>query len=343
MRKMREGQKAALWSFALLLKTIFVFPALTLLGAAVGTNYPNGLRSYGVPVLGGGGGLPVTKGNIYHVDSGHTDAVDTNAGDDPNYPLATIDAAIGKCTADNGDIILVSEGHAENITTATGINFDVAGVTLVGLGSGAAMPTVSFTALGGSITIGAASVMIKNIRLVANVTGGVTVGITIAAAGDQCTLDGVVMRDTSTTKEFLKHITVATTVLELTIQNCSLVGTAGSMLNSIFFEGSTEDLLLRNNLIHVDSSDSVVDHLTTAAVRALVLDNIIVNEDTGAAKYCLEFKTASTGAAARNMMGYNKIDAEMGLGDAMFWFENYASNTIAQSGLLDPTTAHAIP
>ena len=305
------------------------------------TNFPGGLRSRGVPV---NMGFPPRKGDVYHVDSGHTNADDDNPGTNPNHPLATWDAAVGKCTANNGDLIVISEGHAENITAADGVDLDVAGITTVGLGRGNDTPTFSTTAAAGSITIAAASVAVHNVKVVANFATGTTVGWTITADGDYALLDGIVMRDTSTANEFLKHVTIAAAADEVTIQNCDFRGLiGGSMTNSIFAEGATADLVLRNNLIHVDSSDSVVDHLTAAAVRAIVMDNIIINEDTGAAKYCLEFKTASTGVAARNMLGYNKVDAEIGLGDAMFWFENYGSNTIAESGLLDPATSHAIP
>ena len=304
------------------------------------TNFPSGLYSRGVPVE---SGMPLTKGNVFHVDSGHTDTADTNSGSNPDYPLATIDAAVAKCTANNGDIILVSEGHAENITTATGINLDVAGITLLGLGRGNDLPKISFTAAAGSITIGAASVYVANLKLIANFATGVTVGVTIAAAGDYATLDGLVFRDTSTANEFLKHVTIAADADNVTIKNCSMVTLAGSMTNSIFAEGATADLMIRDNYIHVDSSDSVIDHLTAAAVRAAVINNVIINIDTGAASYCAEFKTASTGVASGNHMGYNKVDAEISAGNAMFWFENYASNTIAESGLLDPATSHAIP
>jgi len=283
-----------------------------------------------------------TTGSLFWVDS--TTGSDTaNDGSNPDSPLATWDAAVNKCTASKGDIIFLMPGHAENITTATGVNFDTAGITTIGLGEGNLIPTISFTLLAGSVTIGAANITLRNIRFVANVTDGVTTGLTIAAAGDGCTLDGLQFRDTSATKEFLKHISVATTVTDLTIKNCSFVGAAGTMSGSVVFAGSSTNCLLENNYWYVDSSDSVVDHQTTAAVNLVLRDNCIINVDSDAAGYCIEAKTASTGAAYRNFFGYGKTDAEVSLGDAMWWFENYASNTIAESGLLDPATTHEIP
>jgi len=234
-------------------------------------------------------------------------------------------------------------GHAENVTTATGINCDVIGVSIIGLGEGDLVPTVSFTAAAGSVTVSVASVTIKNIKFVANFATGVTTGFTIAAGADGLTLDGVQMFDTTTDKEFLIHASIATGVDRLKIQNCRFVGLAGTMSGSLVFAGTSLDTEICNNYWRVDSSDSVIHHDTGVASNMYLHHNAIINIDTDTAEYCAEFKTGSTGCAHDNRFGYNKNDAEVSKGDAMFWFENYASNTIAESGLLDPATSHAIP
>lgn len=283
-----------------------------------------------------------TTGNVFYVDSGS--GTDATSNGSQQQPFATIDYAIGRCTASNGDVIFVLPGHAENITTATGINFDVAGITLIGLGHGADIPTVSYTAAAGSITVAAASTVISNIKLVANYTGGVTAGITIAAAGDNCKLDGVIMRDTAAAKEMLLHLTIATGVDDLVIVNCDFRhALTGSATNSVLFAGTTANLRMENNFIFADSTDSVVDHLAGIATACLLKDNILFNEDNATAGYVIDFHASSTGLAVGNRGAYNKVDAAMTKGDAMWWIENYFSNTIAQSGLIEPPTSHAIP
>ena len=130
------------------------------------TNFPSGIQSRGVPVEGFGGiGSPLlTMGNIYHVDSGATTANDGNAATNPKQPAATIDGAVGKCTANNGDVILVHPGHAETFSAAAGITFDVAGVTVIGMGVGGSRPTITLdTATTGDINVSAADVQIHNI------------------------------------------------------------------------------------------------------------------------------------------------------------------------------------
>lgn len=97
--------------------------------------------------------IVANQGNSYFVDSGATGAADTRAGTSWATCLATIDGAINKCTANQGDVIYVAEGHTETYTT-TGAKFtaDIAGITIIGLGTGSDRPTISFghTGLNGS-------------------------------------------------------------------------------------------------------------------------------------------------------------------------------------------------
>src|SRR3990167_8953647 len=94
------------------------------------SSYPNGF----------GGGvldrvLPLATifgGNIYWVNS--NTGANTGKGT-RERPFATLDYAIGRCTANNGDIIMVMPNHAETITGAGGLTFDVAGITVIGMGS----------------------------------------------------------------------------------------------------------------------------------------------------------------------------------------------------------------
>jgi hypothetical protein len=265
-----------------------------------------------------------------------------NAGTSPGEAKATLAQAIALCTASRGDRIYLLPGHAEDIITALACS--TAGIEIIGLGRGNLIPTISCTHADGTLSISAANVTVRNVRLVANVASGVTSAITITATGDGATLDGVQCRDTTNDKEFLVHVSVATTVTDLLIENCEFVGLiAGSMTNSILFAGTSIDCTIRHNYIFVDSADDTIDHLAGASVNLHVHHNVIINQDTTTALYCFRNKSDGTGCVHDNRCGYNKVDAEMLVGAATWFFENYCSNTIAESGLLDPATAHAIP
>ena len=73
------------------------------------TNFPNGITSFGVPVLGTIGGLPFT-GNYYFVDP--ENGADGNEGS-VELPLKTLYGALAKCTAGNNDVVvLIGDGTA---------------------------------------------------------------------------------------------------------------------------------------------------------------------------------------------------------------------------------------
>lgn len=67
------------------------------------------------------------------------------SGQSPQEPFATIDYAVGRCNSNRGDVICVLPGHVETITAASGLAMDVAGVTVLGFGSGSIRPTLNFT------------------------------------------------------------------------------------------------------------------------------------------------------------------------------------------------------
>ena len=129
------------------------------------SNYPNGFN-FGVSIR----GLPLLNtyaGNVFWVDSG--------AGSDQNKgtfarPFKTMDYAVGRCTANNGDMVMVKPGHTETVTAAAGLDLDVAGITFVGFGNGSDRPTIDFTtAVGADMDVDAANITMVNFLF----TGGI--------------------------------------------------------------------------------------------------------------------------------------------------------------------------
>lgn len=67
------------------------------------TNFPNGVSSFGIPVLGGAGGIPFT-GNYFFVDYlNGSDGAEGTADD----PLKTLDRAHDLCTSGNNDVVFI--------------------------------------------------------------------------------------------------------------------------------------------------------------------------------------------------------------------------------------------
>jgi hypothetical protein len=101
---------------------------------------------------------------------------------------STIDAAIGACTANAGDTIYVLPGHTEAVT-ATSLNLDVAGVRIIGLGTGSLKPTLTFGATDSTINVTAANCVVQNLRLTAGIGDVVTAFLHATAAQNTRYLD----------------------------------------------------------------------------------------------------------------------------------------------------------
>lgn len=121
----------------------------------------------------------------------HRDIYTEIFGSDPDGKerfFATIDAAIGACTANAGDTIFVLPGHTEAVT-ATSLNLDVAGVEIIGLGSGSLKPTLTFGATDSAINVTAANCTMQNFRWTAGIGDVVTAVLHATAAQNTRYLD----------------------------------------------------------------------------------------------------------------------------------------------------------
>jgi hypothetical protein len=175
------------------------------------TNFPNGFK-YGVNLR----GIPLTQthpgqvfwlGNSTVLSPGARGASNGNDGTF-NGPFATLDYAVGRCVANRGDVIFIKPGHAETISTAAIAALDVAGVAVIGLGSGSNRPTFTFTAAAANIPITAANMSIQNLLFVANFANVASFfTATGTAAPTDFTVESCEFRDTSSILNALTVIT----------------------------------------------------------------------------------------------------------------------------------------
>src|SRR3990172_357844 len=155
------------------------------------SNFNHGVKSFGVPVRPGIGGNVYT-GNVYFVSSTSTTRSDSPSAGTKDAPFASIDYAVGRCTASNGDVIIAMPGHIETVAVNDGLAIDVAGITFIGVGNGSLRPTINVTVTTADVEISAANTTMCNFLI----TGGVDVitGVINIAAAD-CTLLNIETRD----------------------------------------------------------------------------------------------------------------------------------------------------
>ena len=118
-----------------------------------------------VVVLSALGGMPPHDVLFVHSGTGSN----ASGNGTKESPLASLDYAVGRCTASKGDVIVLLPGHTETLSSATALALDVAGVDILGLGQGSLRPTFTLdTATTTTIGVTAANVSLSNCIFTAN-------------------------------------------------------------------------------------------------------------------------------------------------------------------------------
>ena len=276
-------------------------------------------------------------GNVRFVGSTATNAVDsTSGGYMPDVPYATLDYAIGQMTASNGDVIYVLPGHAETISAAAGLDLDVAGITIIGLGVGSLQPTISSgTTTTATVEIAEANITVKNIKFISAIAD-LAVGLDIKGKGDGALIEDCFFTDGSSVLEMVIALTIEAGAHDVTIKNnrfFTVVG--GGCAEAIQIEGAVTNLRITGNQILGDFSGAAVDGATAAAVNIIVADNRINNADASAG-LGINLHAATTGLVYSNYVLNAKNTVAGIIAAACMVTGNYGSNAAGAQGILVP-------
>jgi hypothetical protein len=307
-------------------------------------------------------GVPVTlthPGKVFWVSNSTVQLPNQKAGSDSNKgsfnePFATIDYAVGRCTAGRGDIIMVKPGHAENVSAAAGIALDVAGIAVIGLGIGSSRPTITLdTANTATITVAANNVSVKNILFKANFLNIATCfNIVNAQVANDFTVDGCEFRDNSVILNFVACVKVGTTANiadGLTLVNnrvhAAILTTVPANQTFLVTASIIDRLNVSKNIVIYPKD--LADTATLIAAGALDLTNAVVDGNytfrpaTSSTGHLISSSsTACSGFIANNYVHH--LDATAGLiiptGTKFSFFNNYSMVTGAadKSALINP-------
>jgi hypothetical protein len=276
-----------------------------------------------------------TTGNRFYVDSGASGAGDTAGhGRHPDSPFATLDFAVGQCTANNGDLIYLLPGHNENIGNAQ-IDLDVAGISVIGLGRGADTPRFDFDHASASIDIGANGVRLQNIRLLPSVTD-VLIGIDVEAGATDVVIedvealpgeDGAGVDDFAAVVEFkagcdrgkVKNLKVR--------QHASGVG----YIAGVRLKGASDDIEICGCDIAIIGAGVVapLNGDTTLSTNLRIHDNILLTD----AEPGIEMLTGTTGVIYDNYISTDlATKAASIVCDTAYLFENYYCEVVTETG-----------
>ena len=278
-------------------------------------------------------------GDIWFVDSGCATGGDTvGHGKNPDEAFATLDYAVGRCTSNNGDVILVMPGHAENLAADSDVDVDVAGLKILGLGWGGSRPTFTATAIAGDFKLASSCNWIENLLFIGGVDA--TTGI-LEISGSDNTVRNIEYRDS---------VGQATDILitvdgadRLHIDGFRVIGAAGAGGNSAIALDGSDDAIIENWDIYGNFAVGAIDFRTTASARVHVhsgkgwtanaADIIIVDTVTGS--------TGFIGPDIVCMLNDNAANITTAVTGATFQLMDpvYVCNLVNEKGMLINWTA----
>lgn len=262
------------------------------MAATVPMRYTDLVHKYGwdvMPRLASLGIQNLAEAQFLFVDSGATSTLDADDGvhgHSLEQPLATIDYAVGLCTASEQSVILVAPGHAETKAAASAlVTCDVIGTKIIGVGVGSLRPTLTLSTDIGAIafSVTAANVVISNFKILVT-KDAVTKTISVAAAS--CKLEDIEVVDNASSTEAAIGVLTSAAATDLVVERyihngwlagdacteaISLVGVVRATIKDSWFRGKFS--LAAVNLAGTLSTGIVVDHcLFENGTTALTLD-----------------------------------------------------------------------
>lgn len=232
-------------------------------------------------------GLAVQQMPVLNSYPGRVFWVDSNTGDDGGpgtfqKPWATVQNAVTKASTGNynnapsanrGDIIACKANHAETISTATQMNLSVAGLTVMGMGSGLQRATFTLgTVTTSTITVSANNISFVNCGFKANLANVASLFTLTTAKG--FTLNSCLVQDTSAILNFLSLITTSATSnandgLQILNSQFNLLATSG-VVNLLAAVGTHDNITISGNIYTAQTTG-------TGAVIPITAGKVLTN------------------------------------------------------------------
>lgn len=314
------------------------------------SNYPNGFNN-GLTVR----GMPIQigyPGRVFFLNNTSVLAPQGIGGSDSNpgtyqKPFLTLAGALLQCAASRGDIIMVMPGHAETVSSSTALSMNVAGVLVVGLGTGALRPKWTLdTATTATINITAAQVGFINCLFLANFAA-VAACFTLTTAKDFALVD-CECRDTSSILNFVTIVTTAATSNAadgLWLERTNRFGAGATNASCLVkMVGTNDRPLIRDCYVtHTATTDAGLMPISTGKIITnAIIDRNVLNlvGSTGATTgTCITTDgTTNSGIFCRNFV--QSLDATTEIlvtaSSGLIFDQNYSSAVADKSGYLLP-------
>ena len=291
--------------------------------------FPNGISIRGMPIIN------TYSGDVYWVGSGTANASNSNKGDSPERPFATISYVLSnKAKANHGDIIFVMPNHTEDMGN-TSVTMGTAGVAIVGLGVGSNRPTFTYGTNTTKIHVTANNYTFKNLYFDMTGAGSVTTGIDIDA--DYAVLEDCEILQSDSAGQCNMAVDVGTSTATV-ISKCKVVANTASPQAAINISGTATQLVVSDCWIDGNYGSATISNpASTVATNLLIKDNFLRNQKS--AVIAVDLNSACTGFLVGNMY-HSNVGSSTGAVDpgSLFSYGNYSVSAVDKSAVLSPTS-----
>lgn len=223
-------------------------------------------------------GTMVPTGGVVQAYVHNDGEVDQMPQDIAGRLVQSVPAALARCRANKGDVIVVLPGHTENVDAADDWADLVAGTQIIGMGAGNDRPTFTWSTAASTLLLNVASVRISNcIMLMAGPAGTTAITVaapmTVSAAG--CTLEGCrIQTEIDADQGSTIAITTTADADDFTIANCRIHGDGdGTLVTTTLRLVGADRFTMVNTSMHTATSSTtvgVLQMLTTASTNVMI-------------------------------------------------------------------------
>lgn len=286
--------------------------------------------------------------NVWFVDASAAGGANTvGHGQHPDTPFLSLAYAFSSDLMAAGDVVYLMPGHAESVIAAAGIDMDIAGVKVIGLGNAKNRPTITFTTIASAdIDIDAANITIKNIRFVTDIAS-CSAPIDVNAAGftmEDCHFYG---NDAADETNLITIITDANAD-DMVIRRCTfnyLATVDGTAVTTTSTECirlvGADRAIIEDCYISGDFTTSAINGITTASLDVQIVRNRIHNIATENIAGVVDLVAGCNGVIGYNygFIGYATGLAAVIDPSSCAMIQNFFSNVVTEAGGLVGTAS----
>lgn len=211
-------------------------------------------------------------------------------------PLASIAAALLKCSANRGDIIICEANHVETVSAATSCVLNIAGVCVVFLGQGSKKATINLTATGAYVDVTAINCAMIGPRFLTGIDA-VAKGILVEAA-DFFLGGGVEYYDAAAKASTIQVLTTSAAARMVVDGYRYFPSTTGTQkTDGIKTVGALDGVVLKNIDIRGDFTGGFNVNMANAACTNIMLENLYLNNSNAGPVAALSLHANTTGFA----------------------------------------------